>query len=128
MYKFLEHISDVYLEAGGKDLEETITELLKGTIGLMGKGKGEMEFRISGKGEKKGEQIISLLENLVAEVEIQGITPTEIVKVEVREGEITAYLKAEKKPPENIIKAVTYHLFEFKKEKEGYIIRVLFDI
>ncbi|MCK4319004.1 archease [Candidatus Micrarchaeota archaeon] len=128
MYKFLEHVSDIYLEAKGKNLEETITELLKGTIGLMGKGKGGTEFRISGKGEKKGEQIISLLENLVAEVEIQGITPTEVIRVELGEEKITAYLKAEKKPPENIIKAVTYHLFEFKKEKKGYLVRVLFDI
>lgn len=104
---------------------------MEGTFELIGKGKKEEEsFEISVSSDELQNLIVKFLESLVVECELQKISPAraEILEADEKKKTIKAKIYGEKKIPKNIIKAVTYHRLEVKKEKGSWIIRVLFDI
>ncbi|MFA5412363.1 MAG: archease [Candidatus Micrarchaeia archaeon] len=131
MHRFLEHTSDAFLEAKARTFSAAVKDAMEGTFELIGKGKKEeTEIEISSSADELPRLILKLLETLVVECELRKISPvrTEILEADEEKKKVRAKIYGEKKVPKNIIKAVTYHMLEVKKEKSSWIIRVLFDI
>ncbi|MEW5997027.1 MAG: archease [Candidatus Micrarchaeota archaeon] len=131
MHRFLEHTADVFLEAKAKTFPGAVEDAIEGTFELIGKGKKEdAQFEISYSADELPKLIVKFLETLVVECELQKVSPrrVEIIEADENKKTIRAKIYGEKKVPKNIIKAVTYHMLEVKKEKAYWIIRVLFDI
>lgn len=131
MHRFLEHTADAFLEARAKTFSDAVKDAIEGTFKLIGKGKKEEEsFEISVSSDELPGLVVKLLENLVVECELRKISPArvEILEADENKKSIKAKVYGEKKVPKNIIKAVTYHRLEVKKEKGAWLIRVLFDI
>lgn len=131
MHRFLEHTSDAFLEAKARAFPAAVKDAVEGTFELIGKGKKEeMEIEIFSSADELPRLILKLLETLVVECELKKISPmrAEILEADEEKRVIRAKIHGEKKAPRNIIKAVTYHMLEVKKEKGAWIIRVLFDI
>jgi len=131
MHRFLEHTADAFLEAKAKTFPAAVKDAMEGTFGLIGKGKKEEgNFEISVSSDELPNLIVKALESLVVECELQKISPVraEILEADEKKKTVRAMIHGEKKIPKNIIKAVTYHRLEVKKEKSSWIIRVLFDI
>ncbi|NYZ60419.1 archease [Candidatus Micrarchaeota archaeon] len=131
MHRFLEHTADAFLEAKAKTFPEAVKDAMEGAFELIGKGKKEEgTFEISVSSDELPNLIVKTLGSLVVECELQKISPVraEILEADEKNNSIKAKIYGEKKVPKNIIKAVTYHMLEVKKEKASWIIRVLFDI
>lgn len=131
MHRFLEHTADAYLEARARAFPGAVKDAMEGAFELIGKGRKEdAQFEISCSADELPKLIVKLLEALVVECELQKISPRRAEILEADEGKksIRAKIYGEKKAPKNIIKAVTYHMLEAKKERGFWIIRVLFDI
>lgn len=131
MHRFLEHTADAFLEAKARTFQSAVKDAIEGTFELIGKGRKEEEsFKTSVSSDELPKLIVKLLENLVVECELQKISPVraEILEADEKKISIKAKIYGEKKVPKNVVKAVTYHRLEVKKEKAFWIIRVLFDI
>jgi SHS2 domain-containing protein len=131
MHRFLEHTADAFLEAKARTFSAAVKDAVEGTFELIGKGKEEdAEFEIHASADELPRLILKILETLVVECELKKISPVrvEILEADEKKKSIRVKIYGEKKPPKNIIKAVTYHMLEVKREKSYWIIRVLFDI
>lgn len=139
-YKFLEDvaIADIAYEAYGKDLNEVFENAALAIFELSAdvktiEPKQEIVF------ELEHENLDNLLYDFLSEILYLKDSKYMVfrkVKVEIKEGvknRLKAILKgdtinSEKQHLENDIKAVTMHMFELKKEKNGYKATVVVDI
>lgn len=133
-YRFLQHTSDLFIEAEGRDFPSALAEIAAGMFTHMGgensSGKGSIWVEASS--QSKEGLVVSFLTEVIAECETVPFTPSSL---EIRSfGEssgrfsIAAVVRGERKPAENVIKAVTYHELEVEEKKGQCRIRVLFDI
>ena len=132
MHRFLEHTADAFLEAKARTFTAAVKDAVDGTFGLIGKGKKEeAEFEIHASADELPRLIVKLLETLVVECELKKISPirVEILEADEEKKIVRAKIHGEKKPPKNVIKAVTYHNLEVSQKKDGtWEAIVLFDI
>jgi len=128
-YRFIEHTSDIIIESENKDFASALTDMAMGMFTQMGKTRS-VAAKISAEANatSKEELVVSFLSEILAQCEIELLIPNKIKITSCSGSSISAVIYGEKKPPENIIKAVTYHELSIE-EKSGYCkIRVLFDI
>ena len=139
-YKFLEDIAiaDIAYEAYGKDLNELFENAAMAIFELSAEiktveAKEKIEF------ELENEKLDNLLYDFLSEILFLKDSKYMVVnkvKVEIKEGKpnkLKAVLHGDTINPnkqhlENDIKAVTMHMFELKKGKDGYKARVVVDI
>jgi len=138
-YRFLEHSSDVYVEAWGESLEEAFRQAAKAMFDTMTDLRlveHRVEVEVSAEGFDEQELLYSWLEALLVKYEVESLLFSEFKIYPIRrEGEIlklkaSAYgepLNLEKHPSKVEIKAVTYHLMEIERMEKGFRVRVLFD-
>ena len=131
-YKFLEHTSDIIIEAKNKTFETTLEDVAEGMFTQMGEALDKDSITITTKAPTKEQLVVDFLSDIIAECETVPFTPVkaELLKFE-KQGDIlsvTAKIHGEKKIPENIIKAVTYHELKVEENNGEWIITVLFDI
>ncbi|MFA6531178.1 MAG: archease [Candidatus Micrarchaeia archaeon] len=132
-YRFVEHTSDIIIEATGKTFSEAFEWLAKGMFTQMGEAKTEKateKFGIEADAGAMDILVVKALSELLAELEIREITPFKVAVEKFDKAKITLSFSVygEKKAPKNIIKAVTFHELIVKEEKGKWTIRVLFDI
>lgn len=130
-YRFVGHTSDIIIESTGKTFSEAFEDLAKGMFTQMGEAKAEKEsFEVESGAGALDILVVKALSELLAEVEIRGITPKKVRvgKFDGKNPSIAFTVYGEKKAPKNIIKAVTFHELIVKGERGKWTIRVLFDI
>ncbi|MFH1394469.1 MAG: archease [Candidatus Micrarchaeota archaeon] len=129
-YKFLEHTSDIIIEAQNRDFSSALADVAAGMFSQMGaedsSGKDSIEVSVSAQ-TKEGLVVVFLTE-IIAQCEIRGFTPKSVEVTDSKEGSIKATVRGERKASENIIKAVTYHELEVSEKEGSCKIRVLLDI
>lgn len=129
-YRFLEHTSDIIIEAEGKSFENALEELARGMITQMGAKKaGKREktnFEVAAK-ESMEDSVVAVLTEIIATCESEPFTPAGL-KIRKTGGAFKIELEGERKQPENIIKAVTYHNLKIERLDERWRLTVLFDI
>ena len=131
-YKFLEHTADIMVEAAGIDFASAIEQACMAMFEVIGSDKAEekIEYEITETADTKEELVVYFLSSILAEAEISEVLPSK-VKVEINSQKpfkIKAKLWGEKIMPKDHIKAVTFHELLIKEQKDGCIIRVLFDV
>jgi len=129
-YKFLEHTSDIIIEAEGSSFENALEEVANGMITQMGskKAKKSESIRLEiEERENKEDMVVAVLSEIVAVCDYEPFTPAS-ARIKKADKKIEVELKGERKPPENIIKAVTYHGLKIERIESGWRITVLFDI
>jgi SHS2 domain-containing protein len=131
-YKFIEHTSDIIIEAKGSSFIEAFESLASGMFTQMGEGKPTDKFEIEVEARTLEILVVNTLSEILAEVEIRGVTPAKlkIERFDKDQPMLIVSVYGEKKAPKNIIKAVTFHELILKedKNKREWTIRVLFDI
>lgn len=131
-WRFLKHISDLFIEAKGKNLKAALEDLAAGMFTQMGGNEAkEVEgFELEVSGATKEELIVNALSNIIAECEIRSFTPVRmtVLSLDMKKNYLRMNICGEKKVPNNIIKAVTYHKLKVERTKKGWLLRVLFDI
>ena len=139
-YRFLEHSSDVYVEAWGESLEEAFEQAALAMFDSMTDVRlvePGIEVQVSAEGSDEQELLYSWLENLLVKYEVEGLLFSRFkVKPILWEDETLKLegsawgepLNLEKHPSKVEVKAVTYHLMKVEKGEGTFRVRVLFDI
>ena len=139
-YKFLEDIAiaDIAYEAYGKDLNELFENAAMAIFELSAEiktveSKEKIEF------ELENEKLDNLLYDFLSEILFLKDSKYMVfkeVKVDLKEGKPNKLkavmhgdtINSNNQHLENDIKAVTMHMFELKKGKDGYTARIVVDI
>ena len=138
-YIFLEHTTDVLIEAYGRTLEEAFNNAGRGLVDTMVDIK-TIECKIKEKFDVIGKDMENLLYNWLESVLIKVTLNNKIfvsfnVKIQQeKEGfslqgiGIGEKLNLKKHNPKTEAKSATYHLMRIKKEKNKISLRFLIDI
>ena len=134
-YKFIEGItSDVMFEAYGKDLKDVFSNAAEALFTVMCRiesvqPKDERKIEIDA--DSLEDLMINWLQALIAAVDIEGMFFSKFKITRIDDTHLTAFVYGEPVSPhkgKTVVKAVTYHQYEFKKSKDGYVCRVSLDI
>jgi len=130
-YKILEHTSDLYIQGEGNSFEKAIEGIADGMFRIMREGStNEKEIGIKYSAYDKEMLLIGLFSKILSECEINSFIPNKmkVIKFDEKLNKIEVKIYGKYGILENIIKAVTYHLFKIERENNKYKIRILFDI
>jgi len=131
-YRFLEHRSDIIILGKNRTFESALADVASGMFTQMGaeKAKERESFDLEFSAPTREQLVIQLLSEIIAECETRPLTPKkiEVLAFDEKALSVSARVYGEKKVPENIIKAVTYHEFRAERKGRSWEIQVLFDI
>ncbi|MBC7081687.1 MAG: archease [Thermoplasmatales archaeon] len=135
VYKIIDHTADIGIEAYGKTLEEAFENTAKGMFSIITNGEkieGKIEKKIEINREGDDEMLlVDWLSELIYLHDVEKLVFGDF-KVKINDKlEAIAYGEKYDRSKHGYgieIKAVTYHMLEIKRNKKGFVIRVLFDI
>jgi len=139
-FRFLEHMSDAFIEAWGDSFEEAYVEAAKAFYELVSSMKGvepRVERVVEARGRDLQELLYDMLEKLIILFDSEGFLASKIEAEELRRGARENYLRlrllGEPYDPGRHrhgihVKAVTYHLMEVRSEDSRKVLRFLLDI
>lgn len=132
-FEILEHTADIGVRAFGRNPEEVFINAAGGMFAIIAdtrriKPKERIEIRQEARGYD--ELLRQWLQELLYRYSVSGIIFKEFIIQNLRQNAIKAIARGEKAPGKikTEIKAVTYHELEFKKTKDGYEAKVIFDV
>ncbi|MCX7857969.1 MAG: archease [Deltaproteobacteria bacterium] len=134
-FSIIDHEADICVEIRGESLEQLYSNAASALFSIMIEVEDtSAEECVKKKVEIKrnGELLISFLNELLFLWETEGLVLYDL-SVELTDDALKATLWGSKFNPEihtvkKVIKAATYHNFEIKRDKKGYIARVVFDV
>jgi len=139
-FRFLEHMSDAFIEAWGDSFEEAYVEAAKAFYELVSSMSGveaRVERVVEAEGRDLQELLYDMLEKLIILFDSEGFLASRIEVEELRlgagENRLRLRLLGEPYDPGRHrhgihVKAVTYHLMEVRSEDSREILRFLLDI
>ena len=139
-FRFLEHMSDAFIEAWGDSFEEAYVEAAKAFYELVSSMSGvepRVERVVEAEGRDLQELLYDMLEKLIILFDSEGFLASKIEVEELKRGARENYLRlrllGEPYDPGRHrhgihVKAVTYHLMEVRSEDSRKVLRFLLDI
>ncbi len=138
-FRYLDHVTDAYIEAFGESIEEAFSNAAKGTINVMFDnekihGRDKVDIRV------EGEDYYELLYNwLEAVYQLMTIDNQVMSKFEIKisqidsKYELTGWVMAEliditKHGYRTEIKGITYHAMEILQEGKQHTVRFILDL
>lgn len=134
-YRFFDDItSDVVFEAYGATLKDVFINAAEAMFSVMCKMDSiapRDERRIDVDADSVEDLMVNWLQSLIASVDIEEMFFSKFTITEIDETHLTAFVYGQSVSPElgqTVVKAVTYHQFDFRKTEQGYLCRVSLDI
>jgi SHS2 domain-containing protein len=139
-YEFLPHITDAYIAAYGKSLNEVFENAAEALVSLM-TDIDAIQPRIEEEVQLQSNDLYSLLyawlEHLLVKFEVDGMVFSQFnVKMVEAKGDsarLQALIRGEefdrsRHPAKLEVKAVTYHMMEITQAPNGFVARFLLDL
>lgn len=140
MYRYLDHMSDVYIECRGKSMGEAFEKAGDAMFNVM-TDVAKVDPKSSRNVEVKGEDLHALLIEWLSELlylyDTERAYYSKFKVHEIKHEKEEYHLKAtiwgerideERHPPRTEVKAATYSLMEVKEEDRGVVLRFVLDI
>ncbi|MBU2561639.1 MAG: archease [Nanoarchaeota archaeon] len=134
-YKFIEGVtSDVMFEAYGRTLKDVFANAAEALFSVMCRIEAvepSEEKRIEVDADSVDDLMVNWLQSLIAAVDIDGMFFSKFRITEIGDTHLVAFVSGEPVSMEKgktVVKAVTYHQYNFEKTTEGYKVRVSLDI
>ena len=134
-YRFVDDLtSDVMFEAWGKDLKEVFTNSALAMFEVIcqaDKVKAEKSLEVSVKGDDEKDLLLNWLSELIALVDIEGMFFKVFEITEISKTGLKAKLTGEDVRPEigeTVVKALTYHKFDLRRDGDSWKASVTLDI
>lgn len=138
-FEFLEHVSEAYIAAYGKDLEEAFENAAKAMFEVMtdtSKVRPAVEEEVEVEGEDKEALLMEWLSELLYRYGAKNMVYSKFeVRIVEEEGKYRLMGKAwgeefdpERHPSRTEVKAVTYSLMEIREEPGKAVVKFVLDI
>lgn len=140
-FEFLEHVSDIYIAAYGRDLKESYENAALAMFQTMTEVNSiepETKVEVTVEGDDEESLLYNWLENLLVRFEVDGLLFGKFKIKDIDNNNngkfrLSGEAYGEQYNPEKhiskvAIKAVTYHGMEIKKDRNQVVVKVLFDI
>ncbi|MBN1544386.1 archease [Candidatus Woesearchaeota archaeon] len=134
-YKFIEGItSDVMFEAYGRTLNDVFANAAEALFSVMCKLDAiqpKEEKKIEVEADSVDDLMVNWLQSLIASVDIECMFFSRFRITEIDDTHLVAFVSGEpvsREKGSTVVKAVTYHQYEFRKTADGYMCRVSLDI
>lgn len=138
-FRYLEHVTDAYVEAFGESIEEAFTNAAKGTINVMfdnEKIHGNYKIDIRVEGVDQYELLFNWLEAvyqiMITDNRVMSKFDIKISQIDSK-YELTGWVTAEpiditKHGYRTEIKGITYHAMEILQEGKQHTVRFILDL
>ena len=132
-YVFFEHTADIGIKAFGKTPQEVFVNAAHGMFSVIAdtrRIKPKEEIEITQEASDYAELLRQWLQELLYQFSVTGIVFSRFSIKNLSSTNIKAAAFGDNAPDKikTEIKAVTYHQLEFKKIKNGYEAKVIFDV
>ncbi|KQC14956.1 MAG: hypothetical protein APR63_13145 [Desulfuromonas sp. SDB] len=138
-YKYIDHTSDIGIEAKGNSLEQLFENLLTGVIRIYKEKKNFENFSqelFEVGGESLNDLLFNCVDCLIYKIEAEGLFPFNLEITKIIEGRENCKLTGkidlvgvDQIPGfDNEIKAPTYHQLTVKSVPDGYWGRIIVDV
>ena len=132
-YEILEHTADIGIKAYGKTPQELFINSARGMFDIIAdtrRIRPKEQIEIKQEAQSYDELLRLWLQELLYQYSISGVIFKEFSIQSLSPQAIKAIVRGERAPDKikTEIKAVTYYELEFKKTKDGYKAKVIFDV
>lgn len=139
-YEFLEHVSDAYIMAYGKTLNESFEKAAMAMFEVMtdiNSIEPKIENEVEVKAKDEYELLYNWLETLLIKFDIEGMLYSKFNVYEIKKKNEEFVLKAKiygepfdinKHIPKVEVKAITFHQMEILKKNDAYILKFILDL
>ena len=127
MYTWIEHTAELELELRASDEDGVFGDAVAAFAELLGEGSGAPVTRrvVLGATDPAG-QLVELLEELVFLADTDGFVPRRLAQIDLVQRR--AVVEGNRGAPPPLVKAVTYHGLEFRRDGEEWTARVVLDV
>jgi SHS2 domain-containing protein len=127
MYTWIEHTAEFELELRAADEAGVFAQAVAAFAELLGKGSGDPVTReISPQADDRAAQLVELLEELVFLADTEGFVPRRLAHIDLLGKR--ALIEGYEGSPAPLVKAVTYHGLEFRRDGNEWLARVVLDV
>lgn len=130
MYRWVEHTAELELEIEAPSERAVFEDALTAVAELIGDGEGPrvtQELAVSA--DEPGLLLVEWLGELVYLADVDQFVPERVVSLELGDGRIRATVEGHRGEPRQLVKAVTMHRLEFRRDDTvGWRARVVFDV
>ncbi|HXF98149.1 MAG TPA: archease [Gaiellaceae bacterium] len=128
MYRFVDHTSELELELEAGSPEEALVEAMRAFAELTGPGDGErVERRVEVSAGDLPALLGAWLDELLFLADTEGLVPEE-AELAVEGTRASGVLRARRGEPRPLVKAVTLHRLELRRENGRWRGRVVLDV
>ena len=130
MYKWVEHTAELELAIQAPSKEQVFVEALHAFAELVAQDAGgsPAEHAVSASAADAPALLAEWLGELIYLAETQDFVPDNTLALELNEERLTARISGRIDRPSHLVKSVTYHDLELKREGEGWTARVVLDV
>jgi SHS2 domain-containing protein len=130
VYRWLEHTAELALELDAASDEEVFRDALAAFAELVEGHSGGEPLRVPVElaAAARADLLVAWLEELVFLADTELLVPEAAEVLEVRENRVRAVVTGRRDAPRPIVKAVTYHDLEFRREGGRSRAHVVFDV
>lgn len=130
MYRWVEHTAELELEIEAPSERAVFEDALTAVAELIGDGEGpQVTQELAVSADEPGLLLVEWLGELVYLADVDQFVPERVVSLELGDGRIRATVEGHRGEPRQLVKAVTMHRLEFRRDDTvGWRARVVFDV
>ena len=130
MYRWMDHTAELELDLSARSEEALFAEALAAFAELVGdEGDGEpARYEVTVSAADRAALLAAWLEELVFLAETEEFVPERLAEIELAAGMLRAGVEGRRAEPRHLVKSVTYHGLEFRRDAAGWVARVVLDV
>jgi protein archease len=130
VYRWVEHTAELQLELEAPTEEALFADALAAFAELVGREPaGEPDaHEVRASAPDRAALLAEWLSELVFLAETQDFVPERATALELSDGELRARVEGRRGRPAHLVKSVTYHGLELRRDGHGWRARVVLDV
>jgi SHS2 domain-containing protein len=130
MYRWVDHTGEVELEIEAPEETAVFEDAVAALRELIEDGDGgpEESRELALAASDRAALLAEYLSELIFYAETEDFVPTEVDRLELSDGSLSATVRGHRGRPPHLVKAVTYHRLSFERSRDGWRARVVLDV
>ena len=130
MYRWVDHTAELELDLSARSEEALFAEALAASAELVGdEDDGEpARYEVTATAADRAALLAAWLEELVFLAETEEFVPERVAEIELAHGTLRAAVEGRRATPRHLVKSVTYHGLELRRDATEWVARVVLDV